>query len=76
MTQAERMIDFENRLERLENHEKKNSDLLFDNGGGFNLRLTRLEDARRGNKNIFPVVMSVLSFLTSLAMIIIVLLKG
>jgi hypothetical protein len=75
MTQGERMVEIEFRLDILEKHEKANSELLFDQGGGIKLRLDRLERAKASNKNILPIVLSIVSVLTSIGMAIIMLIK-
>jgi hypothetical protein len=69
------MVEIEFRLDRLEKHEKANSELLFDQGGGIKLRLDRLERAKASNKNILPIVLSIVSVLTSIGMAIIMLIK-
>lgn len=75
MTEGERMVWFESRLDRLEKHEAENAKLLFDQGGGIKLRLDRLERARANNKNALPIILSIISTLTSVAAIIIMLVK-
>ena len=75
MTPAEKMVEFDGRLKRLEDHERKNSDLLFDNGGGIKLRLDRIERTIANRKNAFPVIMAILSALISIASLLIHVLK-